>query len=142
SADLLVVAGDRTGIDATLPLGVFVSGTVTAAGGTVPVVGLNVSAQDAAQPCCHFVGGAQTDASGNYRFPVPAGSSVKVEFGVFSGPPPGTRYLGQWWNNKPDFGAATTINALSDVSGINADLASGIVRSGPVSQRNGSIALP
>ena len=140
-ADLLVAAGDRTGIDETLPVGVFISGSVTAAGGTIPVVGLNVSAQDASQPCCHFVGGAQTDASGNYRFPVAAGSSVKVEFGVFSGPPPGTRYLGQWWDNKTDFGAANTISALTDVSGINADLASGFVLSGHVTDASGTVPL-
>src|SRR5438309_4908921 len=139
-ADLLVVVADRSGIDATLPLAVFISGTVTNADTSAPVVGLNVSAQEAAL-CCQFVGSGQTDASGNYRFPVPAGSSVKVEFGVFSPPRPGTNYVGQWWENKPDFGVATTINALTDVSGINARLASGLVLSGHVSNASGSIAL-
>src|SRR5207237_10427685 len=102
---------------------------------------LNVSANDAAKPCCNFVRAAPTAASGNYRFLVPAGSFLKVEFGIFSGPPPGTRYLGQWWNNKPDFGAATTINALGDASGIDADLASGFVLSGHVSDASGATPL-
>jgi hypothetical protein len=140
-ADIIAASGDRAGIDAHLVRGVVISGHVTDSTGAIPVGGLQVSAQDATQLCCRFVGGGQTDGSGNYRLTVPPGASVKVEFGVFGGMPPGTRYLGQWWNNAATFESATAINAVADQPGIDAHLASGFFITGHVSERGGTGGL-
>jgi len=137
-ADLLVVTGDRPNIDAVLTAAVALHGRVTDATGAVAVVGFQVNALDATAPCCQFFGGAQTDAQGNYSIAVPIGSSVKVSFGSFNGPPPGTRYLPQWWNNKPSFEAADPIFAGADVLNIDAHLANGLVISGHVSEPGGA----
>ena len=136
-ADLLAVTGDRPNIDAVLTPAVAISGRVTDATGAVAIAGLQVNALDAAVPCCQFFGGGQTDAQGNYSIAVPIGSSVKVDFGVFNGPPPGTRYLPQWWNNKPSFETADPIFAGADVPNIDAHLASGLVISGHVGELGG-----
>ena len=131
-ADPVVVGPDRGGINAALVPAVAISGHVTDAISGNPVVGLFVSAQDATLPCCHFLVGGQTDSQGYYTLFVPRGSSVKVEFAVFAGTPPGTRYLGQWWNNAPSFDAATTINAATTQNAIDARLEQGFVISGIV----------
>src|SRR5438046_5014463 len=120
---------------------VIVSGHVSDASGLVPVGGFEVNALDATVACCQFVGGAQTDAKGDYSIAVPPGLTVKVDFGVFSGPPPGTRYLPQWWNNKTSFDAADPILATADVPNINARLAHGFLTTGHVSERRSGAAL-
>src|SRR5881296_1663392 len=76
-ADLLVVTGDRPNIDAVLTPAVAIRGHVTDASGTIPVGGLQVNVLDANQPCCQFLGGGQTDGSGNYSAVAPVGSTVK-----------------------------------------------------------------
>src|SRR3989442_14024364 len=119
------VGPDQPGIDAGLVPAVAISGYVSDAITGSAVAGLFVSAQDAAQPCCHFLGGGQTDGQGYYTLFVPRGSSVKVEFAVFGGTPPGTRYLGQWWNNAPTFDAATAINTATSQNGVDANLDKG-----------------
>src|SRR5207237_754392 len=118
-ADPVVVGPDGGDINAALVPAVAISGRVTDAISGNPVAGLFVSAQDANQFCCHFVGGGQTDSQGHYTLFVPRGSSVKVEFAVFGGTPPGTRYLGQWWNNAPSLGGAA--QCCTGVGGANTD---------------------
>src|SRR5207249_114208 len=103
SGTAIVVTADTPGINAVMTAAVIISGHVSDSTGAVPVAGFGVSARDATQPCCVGLNGTQTDVSGNYSLSVPMGSSVKVEFGAFGGPLPGTQYLGQWWNNKPSF---------------------------------------
>ena len=140
-ADVVDVTGDVGGIDARLRPGVLINGRVTDATGTIPVGALNVSAHDASLPCCRFVAGTQTDALGNYALFVPLGASVKVEFGVFGGSPPGTRYIGEWWNDKPTFEQGDAIAASGDVSGIDARLVRGFLVSGRVTERGTGIPL-
>ena len=141
-ANIIDTTIDQPHIDAHLARGVVISGRVTDGTGAIPIGGLQVSAQNAGAPCCQFMGGAQTDLSGNYHFTVPAGASVKVEFGVFGGPPPGTRYLGQWWNNATTFESATPISAVGDQPGIDAHLANGFLITGHVSERGSTGGLP
>src|SRR5207302_5455636 len=86
--DVLHVSGDTPGVDETLPLGVTIRGHVSGPAGE-PVAHLGFSAQQSSGPCCQFVAGAQTDDAGNYVLIVPQGAQVKIEFGVFNGPPPG-----------------------------------------------------
>src|SRR5207237_8007027 len=97
-----------------------------------------VNVLDANQPGCQVRGGGQTDGSGNYSAVAPVGSTVKVAFGVFAGTPPGTRYLGQWWNNEPSFDSADTIVMNADRDGIDARLATGFLVSGHVSEPGGA----
>src|SRR5439155_10107540 len=136
---VLHVVGDTPGIDQTLPLGVLIRGHVSGPAGE-PVAHLNLSAQQTGGFCCQFVGGAQTDDSGNYTLLVPQGAHVKIEFGVFSGSPPGTRYLGEWWNNKGSFDGADDIAADVDRSGIDAVLDTGFLITGTVTGPAGPVA--
>src|SRR5207245_419520 len=129
-ADVIVLGGDMTGIDQSLPIAVFIGGRVTAAADGHGIAGIQVSGQDATLPCCRFIDAAQTDASGNYRFIAPLGGSIKVEFGVFGGSPPGTSFSGEWWNDKPSFVLADVIVADRDRSDIDAALAAGVSVSG------------
>src|SRR5207248_830544 len=121
TAAVLHVVGTTSGIDQSLPIGVFIRGHVSGSAGE-PIAHLNVSAQQVGGFCCQFVSGGQTDDLGNYRFIVPQGAHVRVEFAVFSGPPAGTRYLGEWWNNKSRFDDADEIAADVERDGIDAVL--------------------
>src|SRR5205823_11444050 len=69
------------------------------------------------------------------------GASVRIEFGVFNGPPPGTRYVGEWWNDKRTFDEAGVIAADTDRSGVDAVLAAGVVISGHVTEGGTGTAL-
>ena len=123
-ADVIVLNGDVAGIDQSLLRAVLIGGRVTAADGT-GIAGIQVSGQDGILPCCRFIDGAQTDAAGYYRFIAPLGSTIKVEFGVFGGSPPGTHFIGEWWDNQPTFEVATPILVDGDKT-LNAELASNV----------------
>ena len=138
SGDVLHVVGDTPGVDQTLPLGVLIRGHVSGPAGE-PVAHLNLSAQQTGGFCCQFVSGAQTDDSGNYVLAIPQGAHVKIEFAVFSGPPQGTRYLGEWWNDKRRFDEADEIVADVDRSGIDAVLDLGFIISGTVTGPAGPV---
>src|SRR5207247_10506198 len=131
-ARVMTSAHERPAMAGPLASAVLIHGRVTHAKGTVAVVGLNVSAHDATQSCCQFVGGSQTDLDGQYTMVVPSGHDVKIAFGVFGGTPPGTRYLGEWWNNAPSFDTATAVSTSSDQNNIDAQLDQGFVISGQV----------
>ncbi len=136
-ATAVAVTADAPHIDAVMTSAVVISGHVTNATGSLPVTGLEVSAQDATRSCCTFVSGTQTDSTGAYSLIVPVNSTVNVEFGVFGGSDPGSHYLGQWWNNRSTFETATPISATADVPNIDARLATGFLISGHVSESGG-----
>src|SRR5439155_13163751 len=69
---------------------------------------------------------------------IPPGVTVRIEFGVFSGSPAGTHYLGQWWNNKPNFEWADQLAPAADPAAIDARLASGFTISGRVTDNVGN----
>ncbi|TMF76593.1 MAG: HYR domain-containing protein, partial [Chloroflexi bacterium] len=140
-ADVIEMTADRGGVNAQLASGVFIRGRVTDSTGTIPVAGLNLSAQDASQPCCRFVSGAQTDGGGFYTLLVPSGAGVKIEFGVFGGTPSGSRYLGEWWNDKPSFDTANELSAISDQNGVDVRLDSGFLITGIV-RGPGGVPVP
>src|SRR5207253_6396951 len=76
-----------------------------------------------------LVNSTQTDADGHYSLVgLPAGS-YKVQFTGC-----GSNVLGEWWDNKPDFGSATAITLTEgqDKSGTDAALAPGASISGTV----------
>ena len=66
---------------------------------------------------------------------------VKIEFGIFSGPPPGTHYLAEWYNNAPNFDTASAISTATDQNNIDASLDQGFVISGQV-RAPGGVGVP
>ena len=134
-ADVLVTStGDLTGIDAALERGVFIRGHVTEAetGHALPQVNVNASLIDG--PCCENFFGF-TDASGDYAMAVRTNVNLKVVFF----PPFGSELLQEYYDNKPDFGAANVVSVGADeVSGINAALERGVRLSGRVSDASGA----
>ena len=110
-----VAAADVGSYDLVLQQGYRISGTVTGAG--APLRAVQVSAQDAVQPCCTWVNGTQTQADGSYVLIAPAGS-FKVFFDATA--------LGhgtQYYNGAALFGSATTVTVgPGGASGVNATL--------------------
>lgn len=95
----VTIGATNTGpFDAALVQGFVVTGRVTS--GTAGVGGVFVSAQDANQPCCTWLGGAQTNADGTYRLLARPGSgAIKVGFDPADvNRRLGTTYLPQWWD--------------------------------------------
>lgn len=102
TADTVSLAPDqqRTGIDAQLTTGATISGRVTGPTG------------EALEGICVEVDGGgdltlfgKTDASGHYSVsPLPA-STFKVGFSACSV----ALYVGEWWNDRPDFDSADPI---------------------------------
>ncbi len=120
--------GDVEGIDATLEEGNLISGRVTDEGAT-GIQGICVNANDASNPGAPSVGFANTDSEGNYALVVAPGE-YKVHFVNCQGP---ILYVQKWWNDKPDFQSADTVDASEgDVEGIDATLEEGSVISGRV----------
>jgi sugar lactone lactonase YvrE len=130
SADVLVVAADRFGIDAALTLGVFVHGRVTDASTGAGVERIDVDASDSTLPCCSSEDFTQTDSSGNYRLALRVGSTVRIHFFAFpTGSPP---YIDLWWRNSRFFETADTLAVNSETVGIDAALAPGVFIHGQV----------
>jgi len=116
-----------TSIDADLPVGATISGTVDgadAAGVGLADVYVDAESQDGSSS-----GSATTDSDGNYTIIGLSAGSYTVQFQPNEG-----NYLGQWWTNEPtpqdadlvDVGSAAT------VSDIDAHLAVGATISGTV----------
>src|SRR4029077_3306924 len=57
------------------------------------------------------------------------------------GPPPGSAYVGEWWNDKPTFFAADALSMTMDRPNIDAQLATGFVLSGHVTNASGTVSL-
>src|SRR5439155_21026478 len=136
--DAFRLTSDTPSSYTTLSRWVTIRGQVSGPAGE-PIAHLNITAHLSGPFCCEQVGGAQTDELGNYSLLVVRGAHVKVEFGVFSGPPPGTRYLGEWWNDKRRFDEADEIVADVDRSGIDAVLDLGFIISGTVTGPAGPV---
>jgi hypothetical protein len=124
---LTVVAGTpRTNINASLARGVRVSGRVTdGTGAGVPNVGVNANLVDPGPCCVGFF--AQTAGDGSYSMAVRAGS---YKFGFF--PQPGSGFLPEYYNNRPNFGVADVVPVGPDPATIDAVLALGVGVSGRV----------
>jgi hypothetical protein len=113
-----------TGVDAALASGGSISGTVTDSLTGLPLEGVWVEVFTTAGG---YVSSAFTDASGHYTVgPVLAGD---YRVGFF-GPP----YMGEWWNDQPDFYGADPVSVADGAStlGIDAALARGGSISGTV----------
>jgi sugar lactone lactonase YvrE/phage shock protein PspC (stress-responsive transcriptional regulator) len=141
SADTLDINAETFNINAALVRAVRVHGQVTDATTHVGIQGINVNAVDPAVNCCpfHNFSFAQTDASGDYEILVPAGGPVKLQF--FSFGPNQLPYIDQWWNNKPDFDAADTLNVTVETFHIDAALARGVFVHGQVTDASSHAAI-
>jgi len=131
-ADYFVVSDGATltGKDAVLAAGATVSGTVTgtSSGGLANV-------QVDVWTTSGFVGGANSDGSGNYSVQgLPAGTYT-LQFSLQFSPNNGMNYVNQWWNNQPSQALADyfPVSAGATVLGKNAILAAGATISGHVS---------
>src|SRR5439155_1519844 len=104
---------DLGDINAQMVSGFFISGRVTDNVGN-GLFRANVNVIDALAPCCRFLNGVGTDASGNYALNVLAGS-YKIQF--FG--PNGTRFLSEFYNDRGvDFANGDTLVVAGDVNGI------------------------
>ena len=133
---LTVVAGTpRTNISASLARGVRVSGRVTDGTGTgVPNVGVNANLVDPGPCCVGFF--AQTAGDGSYSMAVRAGS---YKFGFF--PQPGSGFLSEYYNNKPNFGLADVVPVGPGPATVDAVLALGVGVSGRVTDAVSNVGL-
>ncbi len=96
-----------------------IEGFVTAADTHKPLTGMPVAAYDVSSgESVEY--DANTDLSGQYLVEVPPGS-YKVQFRALSGEP----YVGQFYNNAPDYDSATafSVSANGTTSGIDGTLA-------------------
>jgi hypothetical protein len=114
----LAAGASRTGVDAQLARPT-ISGHVTNATGD-PLQNICVSAQPS--PSGPGGGSAQTNASGDYTISGLAAGSYKVQFSACPG---GGNYVTEWWDDRPDAGAADTISLAAGASrtGVDAQLA-------------------
>ncbi|MDI6832130.1 MAG: carboxypeptidase regulatory-like domain-containing protein, partial [Actinomycetota bacterium] len=126
-ADRVTVAGDVTGIDASLEAGSFIAGTVTSGG--QPAAGVFVHAYRAGEPT-YWVAYTETGADGSYRIGGLPPGDYRVSFNHASG----QNYLDEWYDDAADFYAATRVSLPrgGGTSGIDADLATGGSVSGRV----------
>jgi hypothetical protein len=124
---IAITASPVTGIDAQLAAGRVISGTVT--DGSAGVSGLCVNANDATQPNpSPSPYGTATGPGGSYTLAVPPGQ-YKVSFQDCR---PSPALVGEWWDDKPDFQSATTIDVRTADATADAALAAGRTISGRV----------
>ena len=141
-ADPLTAVAETFNINAALVRGFFVHGQVADSLTHVGIQGINVSAVGTSVPCCPFnnLGFAQTDSAGKYQVLVPPGSTIKLQFNTFG--PNAPPYLEQWWNNKPDFGAADPLLIDKETFGINVAMVRGVVIHGQVTDAVTHLGIP
>jgi hypothetical protein len=125
----VLAGGALSNTNAVLSLGGTISGTVT--NGSIGIQNISVQLRDTSGNGIPNIGGATTDASGNYAISgIPLGS-YKLYFDGQS-----TGYTSQWYNNAPDQSSATVIPVSTPgvvLSGRNAVLVQGANISGTVS---------
>jgi protocatechuate 3,4-dioxygenase beta subunit len=136
-ADLLAVAAGqaKAGIGAELEKGGAISGTVVDIA-KEPIEGIQVCANE---PTIQFgppVNCTQTNADGEYRFLLPAGS-YKIQFTNNSCGPEGCvqlNYVPQYYDGKPRFSEAdpVTISVAAVTAGVDAEMEEGAELSGTV----------
>jgi len=135
TADQVIVSTGATtsGINARLASGATISGRVTNSSG-VGIADVNIGISDLSN---HGVTGSRTDTNGNYSVTVLAGT-YKVGFWA----PQGSNYINQWYDNKASFetGDPVTVTAGVTTPNINAQLATGGIISGTVTNSGGGIA--
>ena len=119
AALLAGVLWSAPGINAGLPVGGSISGTVTEDGGG-PLADICVDVSDTTFT---FYGFGITDSSGNYSVGGLPTASYKVQFYDCGS---GT-HIGEWYNDKPDSTSAdlVAVTVAVDTPGINAGLAVG-----------------
>ena len=123
SADpVTVTQGSKTeGIDAALALGGSINGTVTAEDTGAPLADVCVDVVDTS---FNFFGSGFTDASGIYSVAGLPSGDYTVGFFDCGFP---TTYVGEWYDNQPDFASADLVAVTQGVKteGIDAALALG-----------------
>ena len=128
-----------TGLDATLPIGSTLSGSVYGAGSpNAPLSGAAVYLTSLQGNNYEF---GSTNLSGAYTITgIPAGTYTLQ----FSPPYLSPNYLPQWWNGQASQATATTITigAAQTLTGYNAVLAAGASISGTVTGADTGLGLP
>ena len=138
ASDVVVADSSSTQVDAALSLGAIVAGTVTDDGSHAAISDLCVQAVDANW---NVIATAWSDNAGAYSLGAIPTGTVKVSFGCGSFgvfvplaakgatpvAPRADRYIGEWYNDKPDFGSADTIDVVAPATttGIDAALTLG-----------------
>lgn len=126
ATSVTVTAPSATTINAMLDTGATISGTVKNSS-SVGIQGVLVYAYDASTYV--YAAGATTASDGNYKLEGLKSGSYKVQFDASS-----VSYAGEWYNDKSEFSAATSVSATAPnvTANINAILASAGSISGTV----------
>ncbi len=122
SADTVeVIKKGKTTVDAALTLGGSINGTVTSLNTTDPLPNICVFVYDSS---FSFIGFGFTDSSGGYTVIGLPNGDAKVEFQDCG---TGDGYLGEWYDDQPDFDSARTVSVAKKVKtpGIDAALTLG-----------------
>jgi len=139
----VTLGATTTGIDAALPVGGAITGTVGAAEGTQHGLA-NVSVRVDSLSNGNYYGNAMTAADGSYTVQgMPAGTDYRVCFiatGATGGPTDALGYLNQCYDNQPTSGTPTPVAVALGVArvGINASLAAAGSVSGMVRDSGGT----
>src|SRR5439155_9454930 len=108
SADPVRTSSDQYNIDASLESGFLIRGTVTGPSGPVANIFVSASLGGAGTFCCQGVGGANTDATGQFQIRVRSGT-----YRIQVNPQPSTHLQQQWWNGVP--GGTVYFDRASDI---------------------------
>jgi len=130
---IAVTAGGTTsGVNAQLTKKGIISGKVTNSSGA-GIADVFVSVYSLTDSNSHVSYG-YTDSSGNYEVQGLLGGSYKLHFRSYD------EYLAEWYNDKPSYAAADAVAVTVDstTSGINAQLATGGIISGKVTNSSGA----
>jgi hypothetical protein len=125
-------------IDGSLEMASRISGTVTGAGGSGPLTGIQVTAYHFTVAGWTWREGTVTDASGGYTLGgLPAGT-YRVEFRDFT-----RSFLDEYYENGPDVNSGADINTIAGTttSGIDASLTPASTISGSVTGPDGTTPL-
>ena len=119
--------GTTAGIDFALQKKASITGIVTDSGSGFNVMGISVTAYNAANN--DWIGSARTDGSGAYNLPGLQSGDYKLFF-------QGSGYVSQWFNGKNDQGSATVVSLTPHATvSVNMALAKGGSISGTISDR-------
>jgi protocatechuate 3,4-dioxygenase beta subunit len=135
SADLVAATENETiTIDAALPLGGIINGTVIDENTREPVEDICVFAY---QSSYNWLNYSRSDASGNYSVGALPTGNYKVHFGrcILGGE---RAYLTEWYNDQPDFDSADIVAVAEkeETMGIDAALTLGGIINGTVIDEN------
>ncbi|MDF2442705.1 MAG: hypothetical protein JWR01_908, partial [Subtercola sp.] len=120
AADVFAVATSQalTGQNIVLDTVTAITGTVKGAG-TTPVALANVNVLAVTAADSQFVASTSTDANGAYVLVLPAGASVKINYGISNNP---GFLFSTWWKNKSTQETGNTITVATGRTAAGKDI--------------------